>query len=168
MLSWQQEVAPCAQRWCTINSSVLPVPGAVTQTSILLPGDKSVKNYSEEIQHSSSKAQHTLTWCHCATWIVSPRRAESSCHPRAQQHLPRRTLGSTRPAHTAGRRSLGREGTRFPPGHLLAWTPNQHASLHQPLVSGSRRQGSYLSWAKANEPWGRDAPAQGLVCKWGA
>lgn len=29
-----------------------------------------------------------------------------------------------------------------PPGHHLAGTPNGHTSLHQPLVSGSARQGS--------------------------
>lgn len=37
----------------TVNSSVLQVPGAPTQTGILLPADKSVNNYSKENQHSS-------------------------------------------------------------------------------------------------------------------
>lgn len=135
-----------------------------------------MNNYSKENQHSSSTTQHSAPLqaylaLLCHTDHVTAERSELLPSPEPappDSTFHSGTLDLTRPAQTGGRRSLGREGTRFPPGHLLAWTPNQHASLRQPLVSGSHRQGSYLSWAKANERSGRDAPAQGLFCKWGA
>lgn len=160
---------------CSLRSEVLhhklfhsTSSWTLTQIGILLPGDKSVNNSSNK-QYSAPVQPYLVPPCHPDH--VTAERSELLPSPEPEppdSTFHSRTLDLTGPALTAGRRSLGREGTRFPPGHLLARTPNQHASLHQPLVSGSHRQGSYLSRAKANERWGWDAPAQGLFCQWGA
>lgn len=62
----------------TVNSSVLQVPGAPTQTGILLPADKSVNNYSKENQHSSKgtmccNAKYTAS---LQAYLVSPCHAD--------------------------------------------------------------------------------------------
>lgn len=46
----------------------------------------------------------------------------------------------------------------------MARTPNQHTSLHQPLVSGLERQGSYLSRAKKKKQTSNGAGLLLLKC----
>lgn len=57
--------------------------------------NKSVNNYSKENQHSTVPLCR-LTWCCCATPIMSPRRGVISCHPWSL-HLPQQDTGLNSP-----------------------------------------------------------------------
>lgn len=102
-----------------------------------------MNNSSNEKQPSSSNTRHSAPvqaylapLCHPDH--VTAERSELLPSPEpAPPHstFHSRMLHLTGPALTAGRRSLGREGTRFPPGHLLAWTPNINTQVCTNLLS---------------------------------
>lgn len=104
--------------------------------------------------------QNTLSLCRLTWHRLADRVTAGSSKLLPSQQLPSpqctfqgRTLGLT---HPAGRRSLGREGAGFPPGHRLARTPNQQhkAALTSPLWFRQTRKLFITGQKHPSEPAG--------------